>query len=579
MFVEPAGGWASETQAAKLTASDGAAGDGSAARWRSPATTVVAGAPGATVNGNAGQGAAYVFVEPSGGWASETQAAKLTASDGAAGDDLGWAVAVSGDTVVAGAPYASPGAVYVFIEPAGGWASETQAAKLTASDGAASDALGGSVAVSGDTVVAGAPGATVNGNAGQGAAYVFGPAASADPTTTSVSCLPGTVAVGQSTTCTATVTDTAASPSTPTGTVSFSSDTSRGAFSSSGSCTLSPTGTAGQASCSVSYTPGQIGIGTQTITASYGGDSGHAASSAASSAATLVVVPAPPPPPTGSVSSASGSSSTPGGTASASNAGTRVSAVGVGSLTVSQYGSNPVGQPAFSSAGEFFDVEVASGSSFSSLTISDCNLNGGTSLQWWNGSAWVAVSPQSYAPGSPACVTATLGTGSSPTIAQLTGTVFAVAKPGGGVGVASIAGVKVGGNDGERVGDLRWQQRRELHGHADVDGNRDDQGRQGHRDHRQEAQDEEEGRGGGQRDRDDDRRPEQDRDDLAQRGRQTAAGKASSAQDQAHAHPIREEHHLPQGDHLQDQTQDQAAQALTHGTERGDSVRPGICTK
>ena len=170
------------------------------------------------------------------------------------------------------------------------------------------------------------------------------------------------------------------------------------------------------------------------------------ASSPASSVASAVVVPAPPPPPPGSVSSASGSSTTPGGTASASNAGTSVNAVGEGSLTVSQYGSDPVGQPAFSAAGEFFDVALASGSSFTGLTITDCNLNGGTSLQWWNGSAWIAVSPQSYSAGPPACVTATLGTGSSPTIAQLTGTVFAVAKPSpGGVGVARVDRVTVAG--------------------------------------------------------------------------------------------------------------------------------------
>jgi hypothetical protein len=101
-----------------------------------------------------------------------------------------------------------------------------------------------------------------------------------DPTTTGLTCSPATVAIGQPTSCTATVTDTAASgATTPTGTVAFTSDTSGGNFSGSGSCTLAATSTAGQASCSVSYTPGQTGSGTQTITGNYGGDSGHAASS------------------------------------------------------------------------------------------------------------------------------------------------------------------------------------------------------------------------------------------------------------------------------------------------------------
>jgi hypothetical protein len=102
-------------------------------------------------------------------------------------------------------------------------------------------------------------------------------AASPDPTSTSVSCSPGAVDVGQSTSCMATVTDTAASnQSTPGGTVTFSSDTSGGSFSSSGSC--SPTGTGATASCSVTYAPGQIGSGTHTIQADYGGESTHVAS-------------------------------------------------------------------------------------------------------------------------------------------------------------------------------------------------------------------------------------------------------------------------------------------------------------
>jgi Bacterial Ig-like domain (group 3) len=101
-----------------------------------------------------------------------------------------------------------------------------------------------------------------------------------DPTSTSVSCSPSTVVVAGSTTCTATVTDTASSgQATPTGTVDFSSDTSGGSFSPSASCTLTAMGTTDLASCPVTYTPGQVGSGTQTITASYKGDGGHAASS------------------------------------------------------------------------------------------------------------------------------------------------------------------------------------------------------------------------------------------------------------------------------------------------------------
>jgi hypothetical protein len=84
--------------------------------------------------------------------------------------------------------------------------------------------------------------------------------------------------VVQATTCTATVADTATTgQTTPSGTVTFSSDTSGGTFTPA-ACTLSATGTPGQASCPVTYTPTQVSSGTQTITASYGGDIQHTAS-------------------------------------------------------------------------------------------------------------------------------------------------------------------------------------------------------------------------------------------------------------------------------------------------------------
>jgi hypothetical protein len=123
------------------------------------------------------------------------------------------------------------------------------------------------------------------------------------------------------------------------------------------------------------------------------------------------------------------------------NAGTTVTAVGEGAFTLAQYASNPVVQPPFASGGQYFDVRVALGSSFSSLEISDCNLGGGTILYWWTGSGWAPVSPQAFTSGPPACATATLSSSSTPTIAQLTGTVFAVALEGkAGAGVARVRG-------------------------------------------------------------------------------------------------------------------------------------------
>jgi hypothetical protein len=171
----------------RLVASDGGQGDnlGASVAVSADGSTIVAGAPNATINGTQYQGAVYVFSEPQAGWAAGvTETAKLTASDGAFADTLGQSVAVSADgsTIAAGAPGASvngqrgQGAVYVFTRPQGGWANGAETAKLTASEGAAGDALGHAVAISADgsLIVGGAEGANVGGNPGQGAVYAFG---------------------------------------------------------------------------------------------------------------------------------------------------------------------------------------------------------------------------------------------------------------------------------------------------------------------------------------------------------------------------------------------------------------------
>ncbi len=145
----------------------------------------------------------------------------------------------------------------------------------------------GACSVSGGTVLfTGAGSCVIDASQSGDATYLAAPQVQQTMTVTNrttssgVVCSPGTVVVGQATSCTATVTGSAAGTNTtPSGAVAFSSDTSGGSFSSSGSCTLSATGTTGVASCSVSYTPGQVGSGTHKITASYGGDSAHTTSS------------------------------------------------------------------------------------------------------------------------------------------------------------------------------------------------------------------------------------------------------------------------------------------------------------
>jgi hypothetical protein len=149
-------------QEAKLLASDAGAGDGFGCSVAIDGDTVVVGALADDMGSNADQGSVYVFQKPGSGWVNMTQTAKLTASDGAAGEHFGQSVALNGDTVVVGAvdPTSDSdlGSVYVFQKPGGGWADLTETVKLTASDGEAGDGFGCSVAIDGDTVVVGAPG-------------------------------------------------------------------------------------------------------------------------------------------------------------------------------------------------------------------------------------------------------------------------------------------------------------------------------------------------------------------------------------------------------------------------------------
>jgi len=179
VFVKPASGWGGQLiETAKLRASDGAAGDDFGSSVAISGNAVIVGANGAKIGVNSDQGAAYVFVKPASGWGGNlTQTAKLTASDGAGNDDFGWDVAISGDTVAVGAQqYFSNqhGAVYVFVKPASGWGGNlTETAKLTGSNGANGDAFGNAVSISGDTVVVGADMAQKYTNITWGAVYVF----------------------------------------------------------------------------------------------------------------------------------------------------------------------------------------------------------------------------------------------------------------------------------------------------------------------------------------------------------------------------------------------------------------------
>ena len=176
VFSEPAGGWVSASSDVKLTASDPAGGDGFGWSVAVDGATVVVGAQW-DEDGGSYSGSAYVFSEPASGWVSASSDVKLTASDPAVGDVFGGSVAVDGATIVVGAHGdddggSNSGSVYVFSEPAGGWVSASSSVKLTASDPAAHDQFGDSVAIDGDTIVVGAY-LDDDGGSGSGSVYVF----------------------------------------------------------------------------------------------------------------------------------------------------------------------------------------------------------------------------------------------------------------------------------------------------------------------------------------------------------------------------------------------------------------------
>ncbi len=166
VYVRSGTTWAEQ---ARLVPGDRAALFGS--RVALSGDTAVVGAE-ATEGTPPGSGAAYVFVRNGTTW---TQQAKLVAADAAKGDRFGGdGVALDGDTAVIGATglYAvgpASGCAYVFVRTGTTW---TQEAKLTASDAAEGDLMGFAVALDGNRAIVGAPGAD-RGFPANGAAYVF----------------------------------------------------------------------------------------------------------------------------------------------------------------------------------------------------------------------------------------------------------------------------------------------------------------------------------------------------------------------------------------------------------------------
>lgn len=142
------------SQQAQLLASDGSVNDQFGFSVALGDDTALVGAHWDEDNEEYESGSAYVFTRTGTTWSFQQ---KLVASDAAASDEFGLSVSLSGEFALIGAPKndvaSLPGSAYIFSRSGTLW---TEQAKLVASDGAAPDYFGCSVALDGDTALVGA---------------------------------------------------------------------------------------------------------------------------------------------------------------------------------------------------------------------------------------------------------------------------------------------------------------------------------------------------------------------------------------------------------------------------------------
>jgi hypothetical protein len=151
------------TQQVELTAADGGESASFGYSVAMDDTTAIIGAPGSTLAHLSG--AAYIFERQATTWNLQMELAPPDAYF------FGAAVAVSGDTLIVGAPWTGDdhtGAAYVFVRNGTTWSMQ---AKLSGDAGPA-DQFGSSVGVSGSTAIVGAPASGTLGG-GLEAAYIF----------------------------------------------------------------------------------------------------------------------------------------------------------------------------------------------------------------------------------------------------------------------------------------------------------------------------------------------------------------------------------------------------------------------
>lgn len=172
VFARNKGGPGAWGELAKLTASDASTRDSFGGAVSIYGDLIVVGASGEDANDAVNSGSAYIFAFDQNGSNAWGETRKLTASDGAHSDAFGGSVAIHGSTVVVGAETDDDagdfsGSAYVFEQDEGGFDEWGEVKKLVASDAKAGDRFGAAVAIDGDTIVVGGSGA------GTDSVYIF----------------------------------------------------------------------------------------------------------------------------------------------------------------------------------------------------------------------------------------------------------------------------------------------------------------------------------------------------------------------------------------------------------------------
>lgn len=135
--------------------------------------TLVVGSPFASTSDGSASGAVYVYTRTGSTWSLQQALDPATRTTN---DKFGSSVDVEGDSLIAGArtgdvtTNGAQGTAYVFTRTGSVW---TEQQRLTAADGATADNFGNSVALSGNTAIVGANLAFVSALEAAGAAYVY----------------------------------------------------------------------------------------------------------------------------------------------------------------------------------------------------------------------------------------------------------------------------------------------------------------------------------------------------------------------------------------------------------------------